>query len=56
MRHHDSGIMLINMDRNSPASLRASLPELETAANLGDHCETELFCGVPYYYPFRRLV
>ena len=56
VRRHDSGFMLMNMDRNSPDSLMAALPELATAANTGDECETELYCGAPYYYPFRRRV
>ena len=56
VRRHDSGFLLVNMDRNSPRSLSAALPELAAAANTGQECETELYCGVPYYYPFRRRV
>ncbi|XP_043192678.1 endoplasmic reticulum metallopeptidase 1-like [Amphibalanus amphitrite] len=56
VRRHDSGFMLMNMDRNSPRSLSDALPELATAANTGDDCDKELYCGAPYYYPFRRRV
>ncbi|XP_037092427.1 endoplasmic reticulum metallopeptidase 1-like [Pollicipes pollicipes] len=56
VRHHDSGFLLVNLDRNSPTSLLEALPELATAANTADDCERELYCGLPYYYPFRRRV
>lgn len=51
----DSGVVVINMDRNSPASLRGRLPGLESALDLGRQCNTHLYCGVPYYYPIRKI-
>ena len=54
VRRHDAGFLLMSLDRNTPSSLAGRLPGLDSAADTSDDCDTELYCGIPFYYPLRR--
>uniref|UniRef100_A0A182P9Y3 FXNA-like protease n=1 Tax=Anopheles epiroticus TaxID=199890 RepID=A0A182P9Y3_9DIPT len=47
----DSGAIyyLHPQDRHTPALLQSEVPEWSAARLLGDECERELYCGIPFY-------
>lgn len=52
LENQDSGYFMVNLDRNSPNILRGWLPELSEAKEItSKQCETNLYCGMPVYYP-----
>ncbi|KAF5305113.1 hypothetical protein FQA39_LY09375 [Lamprigera yunnana] len=44
---NDSGFFLLNMDRNSPDSIKNHVPELNNAIPIEDECSDLIFCGFP---------
>lgn len=45
----DSGFFLINLDRNSPYSLKNHVGELQKAKSIAEDCDVVLFCGLPIF-------
>ena len=53
----DAGYFVVNLDRNSPRILEDWVPELKNAKEIREkECETQLYCGVPVYYPASTLL
>lgn len=49
VRHQDSGYWLLNLDRHSPDSVNAFVPEVANAQSVQHMCEKELACGLPHF-------
>ncbi|KAK9891008.1 hypothetical protein WA026_013341 [Henosepilachna vigintioctopunctata] len=47
----DSGYFFLNMDRNSPQSVKKYVDEIKRAKNLEEDCENFLLCGLPLAHP-----
>ncbi|XP_057663658.1 endoplasmic reticulum metallopeptidase 1-like [Diorhabda carinulata] len=43
----DSGIFMLNMDRNSPNSVKSYVKDLSKAKSLKDDCNNYILCGLP---------
>uniref|UniRef100_T1IR32 FXNA-like protease n=1 Tax=Strigamia maritima TaxID=126957 RepID=T1IR32_STRMM len=51
IRKEDSGFWVLPMDYNGPKIITPFVPELKSAHFVLDDCPTELYCGMPYYFP-----
>ena len=49
IRKEDSKIFLHRQDRNNPKYIMKHVPEMINATLVGDECDNELYCGLPYY-------
>ncbi|XP_055601479.1 endoplasmic reticulum metallopeptidase 1-like [Uranotaenia lowii] len=49
LRKQDSHIYIHPQDVHSPGYIMDVVPEMSRATLLGDECERELYCGIPYY-------
>lgn len=59
MKSSDAGFWLFNIDPNIPHFLPVfaeTSPEFRNAQELDAVTCTELYCGLPYYFPVRKLL
>ncbi|XP_047115031.1 endoplasmic reticulum metallopeptidase 1-like isoform X1 [Schistocerca piceifrons] len=52
--HHESGYWLVDMDVNSPQSVKSIVPHIEQAKMVhtsSEECRRQLYCGFPYLLP-----
>ncbi|EDS39430.1 conserved hypothetical protein [Culex quinquefasciatus] len=59
LRKSDSHFYIHPFDVYSPDTIVDTVPEMERATLLGDECDRELYCGIPYYqntYHARRNI
>lgn len=51
VRNRDSGYFMLGMDRHNLEYLDGVVPNISQAVDIGTWCETELFCGAPFFHP-----
>uniref|UniRef100_A0AAG5D6A0 FXNA-like protease n=1 Tax=Anopheles atroparvus TaxID=41427 RepID=A0AAG5D6A0_ANOAO len=49
LRHSEAKFYLHPQDRHTPDLIMDVVPEMAHASQLGDECERELYCGIPFY-------
>ncbi|XP_039438104.1 endoplasmic reticulum metallopeptidase 1-like [Culex pipiens pallens] len=49
LRKSDSHFYIHPQDVFSPATIMDTVPEMARATQLGDECDRELYCGIPFY-------
>ncbi|XP_062549574.1 endoplasmic reticulum metallopeptidase 1-like [Armigeres subalbatus] len=49
MRHSDTHFYIHPQDVHTPGYIMDVVPEMSRATQLGDECERELYCGIPFY-------
>ncbi|ERL85028.1 hypothetical protein D910_02451 [Dendroctonus ponderosae] len=47
LTRNNSGILLLNMDRNSPNAVKAYVPQLKEPLSIEDDCNQYTFCAMP---------
>lgn len=59
VKSNDAGFWLFNIDPNIPTYLPTfaeTIPELNNAVDMDALSCKELYCGLPYYFPVRKLL
>ncbi|XP_011497152.1 PREDICTED: endoplasmic reticulum metallopeptidase 1-like [Ceratosolen solmsi marchali] len=51
LRYSSCGYWMVNLDMNSPHSIKTIVPEVDAAISTIDDCKNELYCGLPYLVP-----
>ncbi|XP_020289760.1 endoplasmic reticulum metallopeptidase 1-like [Pseudomyrmex gracilis] len=51
VRYSGTGYWLVDLDMNSPHSIKSTVPEVAAATPTVKDCERELYCGFPYLMP-----
>jgi hypothetical protein len=51
VQHHDTGYWIVNMDLNSPHTVKSVVPEMVNAQLVEEDCVQQLYCGMPYLMP-----
>ncbi|XP_065086204.1 endoplasmic reticulum metallopeptidase 1-like [Ochlerotatus camptorhynchus] len=49
MRHSDTHFYIHPQDVHTPDYIMDVVPEMQRATQLGDECDRELYCGIPFY-------
>uniref|UniRef100_A0A336MWH6 CSON005916 protein n=1 Tax=Culicoides sonorensis TaxID=179676 RepID=A0A336MWH6_CULSO len=49
IRKQDSGFYIHTYDRLGTRTVKNLIPQMENATKLSHECETEVFCGIPFY-------
>jgi len=51
VERHDTGYWIVDMDQNSPHSVKLLVPEVTNAELVKDDCVQHMYCGMPYLMP-----
>lgn len=51
VKKHTTGYWIVDMDQNSPHTVKSLVPEVEYAELVEEDCVQELYCGMPYLMP-----
>lgn len=51
VEHHDTGYWIVDMDQNSPHTVKMLVPEVAYAELVEDDCVQHVYCGMPYLMP-----
>jgi hypothetical protein len=51
VKHHDTGYWIVDMDQNSPHSVKSFVPELANVQLVEEDCVQQVYCGMPYLMP-----
>lgn len=50
-----SGFWIVDLDPNSPNSVKSFVPDLSAATPVND-CPHQLYCGLPYKIPIIHMI
>lgn len=56
LTNKESGFWVVDLDVNSPYTLKGIVPEFDKAVPVTKDCETYLYCGMPYFIPILSFI
>jgi hypothetical protein len=51
VKHHDTGYWIVDMDQNSPNTVKSLVPEMANIQPVEEDCVQQMYCGMPYLMP-----
>jgi hypothetical protein len=51
VEHHDTGYWVVNMDQNSPHTVKPLVSEMAHMQLVDEDCVHQVYCGMPYLMP-----
>jgi hypothetical protein len=48
---HDTGYWIVDMDQNSPHTVKSLVPEMANVELVDNDCVEHVYCGMPYLMP-----
>lgn len=51
VERHDTGYWIVDMDQNSPHTVKSLVPEMANVELVDNDCVEHVFCGMPYLMP-----
>lgn len=54
--NQETGFWMVDLDVNSPHTLRGLVPEIDNARLVTSDCEKYLYCGMPYFIPILSFI
>lgn len=56
MTNRETGFWIVDLDVNSPYTLRGIVPDIDHARPVSNDCEKYLYCGMPYFIPILSFI
>lgn len=56
MINQETGFWIVDLDVNSPYTLRGIVPEIDRARLVTTDCDKYLYCGMPYFIPILSFI
>ncbi|XP_067004414.2 endoplasmic reticulum metallopeptidase 1 [Anabrus simplex] len=56
VRERQTGYWIVDMDQNSPGSVKSLVREMQYARPVDSDCSQELYCGLPYLMPVLTFI
>jgi hypothetical protein len=51
VKYHGTGYWVVNMDQNSPGTVKQLVPEMANMQLVDQDCLQQVYCGMPYLMP-----